>query len=116
VSLRETVDTLAELKERFRNVQLDDRSLSFNTQLISALELDFMIEIAEAIAHSALYRTESRGSHQRTDFPDRDDEQFLAHSLAYRADDGDGPRIDYRDVVITSWPPGERVYGREHKV
>ena len=71
-----------------------------------------MIGIAEALAHSALARTESRGSHQRTDHPERDDEHFLKHSLAYRSDDTS--RIEYQDVVITNWPPAERVYGRDH--
>jgi fumarate reductase flavoprotein subunit len=111
-TLRATTTKLAELKERFARVKLDDHSLSFNTELTAALELEFMLEIAEAIAHSALRRTESRGSHQRTDFPNRDDGQFLKHSLAHRTDSE--PRIDYRDVVITNWPPGERVYGRDH--
>jgi fumarate reductase flavoprotein subunit len=112
VSLLATMNTLADLKEQVKSVKLDDRSLSFNTELTTALELEFAIDIAEALVHSALLRTESRGSHQRSDFPKRDDAQFLKHSLAYR---GDGaPRIDYRDVVITKWPPEERVYGRAH--
>ena len=76
-----------------------------------ALELEFMIEIAEALAHSALARTESRGSHQRTEYPERDDQGFMKHSLASRTEGA--PRIDYQDVVITNWPPAERVYGRE---
>jgi fumarate reductase flavoprotein subunit len=90
---------------------MEDRSVNFNTELTSALELEFMLDVAEAIAWSALKRTESRGSHQRTDFPKRDDEKFLKHSLAYRNDNK--PRIDYKAVVITKWPPGERVYGKE---
>ncbi len=69
-----------------------------------------MLDVAEAVAHSALSRTESRGSHQRTDYPKRDDVKFLKHTLAYRTDRA--PRIDYKDVVITRWPPAERVYGR----
>ena len=108
-SLRETCDRLARLRQRFAGIRLDDRSLTFNTELVTALELDFMLDLAEAVAHSALARTESRGSHQRTDYPQRDDERFLRHTLAYRADGP--PRIEYLDVVITRWPPGERVYG-----
>ena len=111
-SLRETAEKVSEFKERFRKVRLDDRSLSFNTELIAALELEFMIEASEALVHSALARTESRGSHQRTDYPQRDDARFLKHSLAYRTEGT--PRIEYQDVVITSWPPAERVYGRAH--
>lgn len=109
-SLRATCDKLATLRGRFSDIQLDDRSLTFNTELTAALELEGMLEVAEAIAHSALARTESRGSHQRTDHPERDDARFLKHSLAYRSDGP--PRIDYKDVAITRWPPGERVYGR----
>ena len=108
-SLREACDRLAGLRERFTRIRMDDRSLSFNTALTSALELDFMLDVAEAIAHSALARTESRGSHQRTDHPKRDDERYLKHTMAYRT--GGAPRIEYRDVIITRWPPAERVYG-----
>jgi fumarate reductase flavoprotein subunit len=109
-SLRQTCEGLAVLRERFSRLSLDDRTLSFNTELTAALELDFMVDVAQAVAHSALARTESRGSHQRTDHPKRDDDRFLKHSLAYRT--GEAPRIQYRDVVITRWPPAERVYGR----
>jgi len=108
-SLQETCQTIRVLKERFGQIELADHSLTFNTELTTALELEYLLDVAEAVAHSALARTESRGSHQRTDHPQRDDEKFLKHSLAYRTD-GD-PRIEYRDVVITRWPPGERVYG-----
>jgi len=111
-TLRDTAAKVRELSERVKRIALDDHSLSFNTQLTAALELKCMVAVAEAITHSALRRTESRGSHQRTDFPDRDDDQFLKHSLAYWTD-GE-PRIDYRDVVITNWPPAKRVYGRSH--
>ena len=109
-SLQETCDKVSELKERFANITLDDHSLTFNTDLTAALELECMLDVAEAVAYSAVARKESRGSHQRIDHPQRDDENFLAHSMAYRTDDGP-PRIEYRDVVITRWPPAERKYG-----
>ena len=109
-SLKDTCETLANLRGRFSNIKIEDKSLTFNTELVYALELDFMIDVAQALAHSALARTESRGSHQRTDFPDRNDKEFLRHSVALRTPDG--PKIEYKDVVITSWPPEERVYGR----
>ena len=108
-SLRSSCDIIRGLKERSRQIELADHSLTFNTELTTALELEYMLDVAEALAHSALARTESRGSHQRSDYPDRNDDEFLKHSLAYQTD-GD-PRIEYLDVVITRWPPGERVYG-----
>src|SRR5213594_4279068 len=77
----------------------------------SGAELSFMLDVAETIIQSALNRTESRGSHQRTDFPERDDQKFLAHSLAYRRPDG-APRVELLPVTITRWPPGKRVYGK----
>ena len=109
-SLAGTCDTLAQVRKRLANIQLDDRSNCFNTELTTALELENMIDLAEAVAHSARQRTESRGSHQRTDFPERDDQKYLKHSMAYRTDDG-SPRLEYLDVVITKWPPAERTYG-----
>jgi fumarate reductase flavoprotein subunit len=108
-SLRKACATIQGLKERVKDVAIADRSRTFNTELTSALEVEFLVEVGEALAHSALARKESRGSHQRRDHPKRDDQRFLRHSLAYRGA-GD-PRIEYRDVVITRWPPGERVYG-----
>ena len=108
-ALRATCEDLLDLRERFANVKLDDSSRAFNTELTLALELDFMLDVAQTVAFSALARKESRGSHQRTDYPERDDGQYLKHSLAFRAD-GE-PRIEYKDVTITKWPPAERVYG-----
>ncbi len=108
--LKETCATLSKLRERFSNILIEDRSLTFNTELTSALELDFMLDVAQAMAHSALARTESRGSHQRTDYAKRDDAQFLKHSMALQTEGP--PRIEYKDVAITRWPPAERVYGR----
>lgn len=102
---------IADLQERFRTVALEDRSLTFNTELVALLELAAMLDVAEAIVHAALARRESRGAHQRRDFPERDDDQYLAHSLVFRGTDG-APRIEHRPVIITRWPPGERVYGR----
>ena len=108
-TLERTCAIIADLKRRYQTLALADRSRTFNTDLIAALELGAMIDVGEAIAHSALARTESRGSHQRTDHPHRDNDRFLKHSLAYRGE-GD-PRIGYKEVTITRWPPGERVYG-----
>jgi fumarate reductase flavoprotein subunit len=110
-SLKETCDKISELKSRLPGITLDDHSLTFNTELTAALELECMLDVAEAVVYSALARTESRGSHQRTDYAKRDDENFLKHSLAYRTDGGGPPQIEYLDVVITNWPPAERKYG-----
>ena len=110
-TLEKAVEKLQSLQERFHNLALDDRSSTFNTELTAALELSYMLDGAEAIVQSALKRRESRGSHQRIDYPKRDDKEFLGHSLAYRAVDGP-PRIEYLPVTITRWPPGQRVYGR----
>jgi len=109
-SLQQTYATIQELKERFGRVGVTDQSRVFNTELVAALELDSMLDVGESVAYSALARTESRGSHQRTDHPHRDDSRFLKHTLAYRTD-GE-PKIEYLDVVITRWPPGERAYGK----
>src|SRR5437870_9684988 len=80
-SLQKAADKLRELRERFRDIRIDDHSLTFNTELVAALELSFMLEVGSTIVESALYRTESRGAHQRTDFAGRDDRNFLAHTL-----------------------------------
>ena len=109
--LKKACNKIEELKDRFSSILIEDKSLNFNTELTSALELENMIDVAESIIFSALSRRESRGSHQRTDFVNRDDENFLRHSLAYRTEAES--RIEYQDVVITKWPPGERVYGKE---
>ena len=105
------IDTLRELQARIGRVGIADTSRSFNTELLSALELANMLDIGECILQSGLQREESRGAHQRTDFPDRDDEEFLKHQLVYRNSDGT-PRVESLPVTITRWPPGERVYGR----
>jgi fumarate reductase flavoprotein subunit len=109
--LKEAAGKLKRLQERFQDLSLDDNSYTFNTELTAALELSYMLDVAQTIVQSALERRESRGSHQRTDYPQRDDERFLVHSIAFSLEDG-SPRIEYRPVTITRWPPGKRVYGR----
>ncbi len=111
VSLNKAATALRTLQERFRNVAIDDHSQTFNTERISAVELGFMLDVAESIATAAVKREESRGAHQRTDFPARDDGKYLAHSLVSRNADGSST-VGYLPVTITRWPPGERVYGR----
>ena len=110
-TLGRAADTMHGLRERFTDLAIEDRSRTFNTGTVAALELSFMLEVADAIVNAALAREESRGAHQRTDFPARDDGRFLAHSLIHRSPDGSS-RVEYCPVTITRWPPGERVYGR----
>jgi fumarate reductase flavoprotein subunit len=110
-ALRQAAEELRKLQDRFHDIALDDRSYTFNTELTTALELAYMLDVAEAIVQSALHREESRGSHQRTDFPQRDDSRYLAHSLAHWTEGG-APRIDYLPVTLTRWPPAQRVYGK----
>ncbi len=110
-TMQATCDKLAELKQRYKKVQLDDHSKAWNTEWLLAVELGYQLDVAQAMAHSALNRRESRGSHQRLDgFETRDDLNFLKHSLAYHSGD-DAPRIGYGPVKITSSPPGTRAYG-----
>lgn len=107
--LSEAVEKLAELKERYRSVTLDNDDLPFNYDLVDTLELGGMLELAEVTAITALQRTECRGSHWRTDHLGRDDEHWLRHSLAsYNAEDP--PGVSYKDAVITDYPPQEREY------
>jgi len=110
-TLAKGADTLCEVRERFGSVLVEDHSRTFNTELLAALELSNMLDVADGIVGCALRREESRGAHQRTDFPARDDDQYLAHSLIYREPDG-ASRMEYLPVTMTRWPPGERIYGR----
>ncbi len=110
-TMQATCDKLAELKQRYKKVQLDDHSRGWNTDWLLAIELGFLLDVAQAMAHSALNRRESRGSHQRLDgFEARDDVNFLKHSLAYYRP-ADAPQISYSPVKITTSPPGTRAYG-----
>jgi fumarate reductase flavoprotein subunit len=107
-SLKEAVETVSGLRERYSDVAIDDHDRAFNTELVAALELDNMLDVADAVVRSGLERRESRGSHTRRDYADRDDERFLKHSLVFFATEG--AKIGYREVTITQWPPAERKY------
>lgn len=111
-TMQATCDKLAELKQRYNSIRLDDRSKSWNTEWLLAIELGYLLDVAEAMAHSALNRRESRGSHQRLDgYTERDDANFLKHSLAWYQGADRAPRIDYGPVKITTSKPGTRAYG-----
>ncbi len=100
---------LGALRDRFEKIKIEDSSRTFNTELTAALELDFMLEVSETIAYSALAREESRGAHARRDFPERDDAKWLKHTLAFRTDRAE-PRLEYADVRITNFKPQARTY------
>jgi fumarate reductase flavoprotein subunit len=110
--MQETCATLADLKERIAGVSLTDHTAAWNTEWLCAIELGFQLDVAQAMAHSALARRESRGAHQRLDpgCTERDDAGFLKHTLAWNVH-GAAPRIDWSEVVITRSPPGVRAYG-----
>lgn len=112
--LSEACARLGELRQRYTQVELTDKTNVYNTDLLQALELGSMLDCAEAVAACAAARKESRGAHQRLDFVDRDDVNFLRHSLAYYHPK-EPPRVSYRDVVITRSQPGVRDYSGDHQ-
>ncbi|MGB1696816.1 MAG: succinate dehydrogenase flavoprotein subunit [Thermoplasmatota archaeon] len=107
-SLTECKAAIADLRKRYADVKVTDQGKLFNTELLEALELGYLLDISAACVDAALAREESRGGHARDDFPARDDEKFLQHTLASL--DGDGIKLDYKPVVITRYQPMERVY------
>ena len=107
-SLNEALEKIKELRKRYENIQVQDRGQRFNTDLLEAIELGFLLDLAEVLAFTARERRESRGGHYREDFETRDDEKFMVHSMAYKA--GDDITIGWKPVVITNYPPMERKY------
>ena len=106
--LKIALDKIRELKQRLPDVKVKDRGRIYNTDLLSALETDNLLDLAEIIVTGALSRTESRGAHSRRDFPNRDDVNWLKHTLVYYTPKG--PRLDYIPVTIAMWQPVERKY------
>jgi succinate dehydrogenase / fumarate reductase flavoprotein subunit len=107
--LKEAIGKIAEFKERYKTVAVGDKSRIFNQALTFSLELGYMLDCGDAIARSALLRTESRGAHTRTDFPERNDAEWLKHILLTRRDEGE-PEVSYLPVTITQWKPEVRSY------
>jgi len=107
--LETLVERLGGLRQRFSRIKIEDSSRTFNTELTSAIELDFMLELSQTIALTALARDESRGAHARRDFPERNDEKYLKHSLVFHRDAGK-PRLEYRDVRLGNFKPQARTY------
>ncbi|WP_181795708.1 succinate dehydrogenase flavoprotein subunit [Streptomyces sp. WELS2] len=112
-TIKTAVEKIAELKERYKNVAIQDKGKRFNTDLLEAIELGNLLDLAEVMAVSALARKESRGGHYREDYPNRDDVNFMRHTMAYRevgADGSETVRLDYKPVVQTRYQPMERKY------
>ncbi len=109
-AMKKGIETIMELKERYKNLRVEDKSRAYNTDLLFGIELGFMLDIACIVAMGALRREESRGGHARVDYPSRDDEQWLFHTLAYYAPGQPGPRFGHFPVAITNWKPVERKY------
>jgi succinate dehydrogenase / fumarate reductase flavoprotein subunit len=107
-SMQDGLNKIRELKERFRKIGIQDKTRVYNTNLIQTLETENMLDLAEALLFAGLAREESRGAHARTDFPKRDDEKFLMHSMVHYL--GGQPRLGYKPVTITNWKPVERRY------
>ncbi len=107
-------EKIAELRQRYSGIEVHDKSNVFNTDLQQALELRNMLDAAETVAEGSLQRRESRGAHQRLDYPERDDVNFLKHSLCFRQTDG-RPRVEWMDVTITRSQPGVRDYSGDKK-
>ncbi|MBN9151849.1 MAG: succinate dehydrogenase flavoprotein subunit [Cryobacterium sp.] len=115
-SLREVGDLIKTLRARYRNVQVQDKGKRFNTDLLEAVELGFLLDLAEVVVYSARNRKESRGAHMREDYPKRDDENLMVHTMAYLTGDAESAvaddhiKLDWKPVVITNYPPTERKY------
>ena len=115
-SLREVGDLIKTLRARYRNVQVQDKGKRFNTDLLEAVELGFLLDLAEVVVYSARNRKESRGAHMREDYPKRDDKNLMVHTMAYLTGDAESAeaddhiKLDWKPVVVTNYQPTERKY------
>ena len=108
-SLTKARDTILELRQRYQQVGVTDKVAGFNTELVEAIELGFLLDTAWTIAESALLRPESRGAHSREDFPERDDDNWLKHTFIHLVENSK-VRFDFKPVTITKFKPKPRVY------
>lgn len=108
-TLKQAKHDVGVIRERYADVAIGDKGRRYNLDLLEAVELGFLIDLAEVLVEGALARNESRGGHAREDYPNRDDVNFMRHTMAYRADDGE-IRLDYKPVVVTRYQPMERRY------
>ncbi|MBP2437524.1 succinate dehydrogenase flavoprotein subunit [Microbacterium amylolyticum] len=115
-TLTNVMGTIHSLRQRYQNVYVDDKGKRFNTDLLEAIELGFLLDLAEIVAYAARNRKESRGGHMREDYPDRDDANFMKHTMAYLTGDPHSPNpedhitLDWKPVVMTRYQPMERKY------
>jgi succinate dehydrogenase / fumarate reductase flavoprotein subunit len=112
-TLKQALNDVQELKRRYKNIAIQDKGVRYNTDLLEAIELGFLLDLAELVVVGALERKESRGGHAREDYPNRDDVNFMRHTMAYRRTDESGAeyvQLDYKPVVITRYQPMERKY------
>ena len=114
-SLNEALAKIAELRGRYEHISVQDKGQRFNTDLLEAIELGFLLDLAEVLAYTALERRESRGGHFREDYPERNDKKFMLHSMAYLSDKpakkpGDNIKVDWKPVTVTNYQPMERKY------
>ncbi len=108
-TLTQALNDVRALQQRYKNVAIQDKGQRYNTDLLEAVELGFLLDLAEALVYTALNRRESRGGHAREDYPNRDDANFLAHSMLYKQADG-SLKLDKKPVTITRYQPMERKY------
>ena len=112
-TLKQALSDIQELKRRYENVSIQDKGTRYNTDLLEAVELGFLLDLAEVTVVSALARRESRGGHAREDYPNRDDVNFMRHTMAYRNVTESGEvtiGLDYKPVTVTRYQPMERKY------
>ena len=111
-TLKQALADVQELRRRYKNVSIQDKGMRYNTDLLEAIELGFLLDLAEVLVTGAVERKESRGGHAREDYPTRDDVNFMRHTMAYRhgADGVETVRLDYKPVTVTRYQPMERKY------
>ncbi|MFL2640785.1 MAG: FAD-binding protein [Dehalococcoidia bacterium] len=107
--MKKTLDSVRSIRDRFPKISVDNKGKVFNTDLLSVLELEFMLDVAEVIAIGAIERKESRGAHAREDYPDRNDQEYLKHTVVNLDANGE-PKLNYIPVTMTQWEPQVRTY------